>query len=109
MNESRRSNDMTLKVPFIITGSLLVAALTLFLPDFALEARAEDRSRARRYTAWPAHPTRRPRRRRSHDRTGIVRRVLTPPALLPILAENSAGRVHPAGGASLNQRRLDTS
>ena len=33
---------MTLKVPFIITGSLLVAALTLFLPDFALEARAEE-------------------------------------------------------------------
>jgi hypothetical protein len=33
---------MTLKVPFFITGALLVAALTLFLPNFELEARAEE-------------------------------------------------------------------
>ena len=33
---------MTLKVPFFITGALLVAALALFLPDFELEARAEE-------------------------------------------------------------------
>jgi hypothetical protein len=42
MDESRRSNDMILKVPFFITRLLLVAALALFLPDFELEARAEE-------------------------------------------------------------------
>jgi hypothetical protein len=33
---------MTLKVPFFITGALLVAALTLFLPNFEIEAWAEE-------------------------------------------------------------------
>jgi hypothetical protein len=33
---------MTLKVPFFITSALLVAALTLFMPDFELGAWAEE-------------------------------------------------------------------
>jgi hypothetical protein len=56
MGESRRSNDMSGKTPFLITASLLVATLALALPELDLETVAAEPVKGAAMRGMPGVP-----------------------------------------------------